>query len=141
MDRKAEIFFTAGWLRMVGQELDGLLREHPEWAGCRLSLAEYFLDAPPQELEPPCDQPGVRLDLADGAAQLRRGLAQDETADVVVHSYWDDARKSALMPSGEAYQRFNAWRVQAGRLRRTGDPGPAAALLALLHDRIAARTK
>jgi hypothetical protein len=137
-------FFSPAWFDMVRAELRAVLAALPVSPPWSLSLIELLVDAPAtvDGLAAPYDQAGLRLDIAGGAMLLRRGVAADEAASVRIVTHWDDALTAALMPLGEEYARFAAWRAGAGRLRKQGDiPAAAGAVLAAVHDRVALRTR
>lgn len=136
-------FFSPVWFDMVAAELRAVLPAQPAqpWS---LSLIELLSDVPAGlgGLAAPYQQAGLRLDISGGMMRLRRGVMPGEPASVRIVTHWDDALKAALMPLGDEYARFTAWRVGAGRLRKQGDiPPAAAAVLAAVHDRVALRTR
>lgn len=135
------VFFSPGWFDMVIGELQAMLLEHPAAKARSFSLIERFENAPDLGLAAPYECAGLRLDIAGGDAQLRRGVHENERASVVILTKWDDAARAVMMPTGEEYACFCAWRTSSGRYRREGDIDPAMmTLLASMHDWVAQRT-
>ncbi|MBP7338682.1 hypothetical protein [Niveispirillum sp.] len=133
-------FMSPAWLALAQAALQTALDRHPERDRLHLSLIERFDNLPADAPRPVEGEPCLRLDVADGRAQVRYGTQPGERTETEITCAWMDAWRSASLHAGPDLTDLRAEQIATGRLRMTGDLAAWAPLLGPVHEHMADHT-